>query len=79
MNLQEAVNAPRFHHQWLPDTVYLEEGFSPDTVKLLRNMGHQTTVESYWSDGECIEVDPRSGARLGATDVRNVSGAAIGY
>jgi gamma-glutamyltranspeptidase / glutathione hydrolase len=79
MNLQEAVNAPRFHHQWLPDEVYLEPGFSPDTVKLLQGMGHKVTVEGYWSDGECIEVDPASGERLGATDERNVSGAAIGY
>ncbi|HSB76724.1 MAG TPA: gamma-glutamyltransferase [Terriglobales bacterium] len=79
MNLQEAVNAPRFHHQWLPDEVYVEHGFSPDTVKLLQGMGHKVTVEGYWSDGECIEVDPASGERLGATDERNVSGAAIGY
>ena len=79
MNLQEAVDAPRFHHQWLPDTVYLEKGFSPDTIKLLQQMGHKATVEDYWSDGECIEIDPVSGERLGATDERNVSGKAIGY
>ena len=79
MNIQEAVDAPRFHHQWLPDMVYLEKGFSPDTIKLLQQMGHKVTVEDYWSDGECIAIDPASGERLGATDERNVNGAAIGY
>ena len=42
-------------------------------------MGHKIAVEGYWSDGECIAVDPRSGERLGATDERNVSGKAVGY
>jgi gamma-glutamyltranspeptidase/glutathione hydrolase len=79
MNIQEAVDAPRFHHQWMPDTVYLEKGFSPDTIKLLQQMGHKATVEDYWSDGECVEIDLRSGERLGATDERNVSGKAVGY
>ena len=79
MNLQEAVDAPRFHHQWMPDTIYLEKGFSPDTVKLLEGMGHKVTQQGYWSDGECIEIDPKTGERLGATDERNVSGKALGY
>lgn len=79
MNLQEAVDAPRFHHQWMPDTIYLEKGFSPDTVKLLEGMGHKVTQQGYWSDGECIEIDPKTGERLGATDERNVSGRALGY
>ena len=79
MNLQEAVDAPRFHHQWMPDTIYLEKGFSPDTVKLLEGMGHKVTQQGYWSDGECIEIDPKTGERLGATDERNVSGKAVGY
>jgi gamma-glutamyltranspeptidase/glutathione hydrolase len=79
MNIQEAVDAPRFHHQWLPDTVYLEKGFSPDTIKLLRDMGHKVEVEGYWSDGECIEIDGKTGERLGASDERNVSGKAIGF
>jgi gamma-glutamyltranspeptidase/glutathione hydrolase len=79
MNLQEAVDAPRFHHQWMPDTIDLERGFSPDTIRLLESMGHKVTQQGYWSDGECIEVDPKTGDRLGATDERNVSGKAIGY
>src|SRR6266446_5747726 len=41
MNIQEAVNAPRFHHQWLPDQIFVEPGLSPDTLKLLQNIGHE--------------------------------------
>jgi gamma-glutamyltranspeptidase / glutathione hydrolase len=41
MNAQEAVDWPRFHHQWMPDQLYLEKGISPDTVALLRAMGHK--------------------------------------
>ena len=40
MNVQDAVDWPRFHHQWMPDQLYLERGISPDTVALLRSMGH---------------------------------------
>ncbi len=86
MNIQEAVNAPRFHHQWLPDVVNVEQWFSPDTERLLEQMGHK--VESgetaagdsdpYWSDGECIAIDLKTGERLGASDVRN-NGKAVGY
>lgn len=86
MNIQEAVNAPRFHNQWLPDVVNVERWFSPDAVRLLEQMGHK--VESgetaggdtapYWSDGECIAIDLKTGERLGASDVRN-NGKAVGY
>jgi gamma-glutamyltranspeptidase/glutathione hydrolase len=41
MNVQEAVDWPRFHHQWMPDQLYLEKGISPDTTALLRDMGHK--------------------------------------
>ena len=79
LNIQEAVNAPRFHNQWIPDTVYLErDGFSPDTVKLLEQHGYKVTQSNYWSDGECIMVDQKSGERLGASDARN-NGKALGY
>ena len=79
MNIQEAVNAPRFHHQWLPDSIRLEKvGFSPDTIRMLSAMGHKLDFSSYWSDGECIAIDQKTGERLGATDARN-NGKAIGY
>lgn len=46
MNVQDAVDAPRFHHQWQPDILFLEKGFSPDTIELLRQRGfHPTTVD----------------------------------
>jgi gamma-glutamyltranspeptidase/glutathione hydrolase len=79
MNIQEAVNAPRFHHQWLPDELRVERlGISPDTVELLQRVGHTVKKSGYWGDAECIMVDPVSGERLGATDYRN-DGKAEGY
>jgi gamma-glutamyltranspeptidase/glutathione hydrolase len=86
MNIQEAVNAPRFHQQWLPDVVNLEQWFSPDTVNTLKKMGYQVELgdgsdderEPYWSDGECIAIDEKTGERLGASDIRN-NGKAVGY
>ncbi|MBZ5521333.1 MAG: gamma-glutamyltransferase [Acidobacteriia bacterium] len=79
LDIQQAVNAPRFHHQWEPDKIYIERnGLSPDTIKLLEARGHKLEREGYWSDGECIEVDPRSGDLLGAPDGRG-GGKAVGY
>src|SRR5713226_7317577 len=78
MNIQEAVNAPRFHHQWLPDVVLLEQWSSPDSAKLLEQMGHKVEFKPYWSDGECIAVDLKTGERLGASDGRN-NGKAVGF
>ena len=87
MNIQEAVNAPRFHNQWLPDVVNVEKYFSPDTLNTLRKMGYNLEiglhdgdeVSPYWSDAECIAIDEKTGVRLGATDMRNSNGKAIGY
>ncbi|HVO82503.1 MAG TPA: gamma-glutamyltransferase [Terriglobales bacterium] len=86
MDIQEAVNAPRFHHQWLPDVVRVEQWFSPDTVKALERMGHKIEFgvtdgaewSPRWSDGECIAIDLKTGERLGASDVRD-NGRAVGY
>ncbi len=86
LNIQEAVNAPRFHNQWLPDELDVERSFFPDTVELLRKMGHRVEYGipegphrgPYWSDAECIAVDPKTGERLGASDGRN-NGKAVGY
>jgi gamma-glutamyltranspeptidase/glutathione hydrolase len=85
MNIQEAVNAPRFHNQWLPDVVNVEKWFSPDTLGELRQMGYKlqtglwaNDTYGYWSDAECIAVDEKTGDRLGASDVRN-GGKAVGY
>ena len=86
MNIQEAVNAPRFHHQWMPDVVNVEQWFSPDTLNLLLHMGYKieiglhygTEVVPYWSEAECIAVDAKTGDRLGAVDGRS-GGKAVGY
>ena len=86
MNIQEAVNAPRFHNQWLPDVLNVEKWFSPDTVQALQQMGYNvqfglhdgSDVSSYWSDAECIAIDPKTGERLGASDGRH-NGKAVGY
>ncbi len=86
MNIQEAVDAPRFHNQWLPDVLNVEQWFSPDTVQRLQTMGYNVEfglhdgadVSPYWSDAECIAVDPKTGERLGASDYRE-NGKAIGY
>jgi gamma-glutamyltranspeptidase/glutathione hydrolase len=78
MNIQEAVNAPRFHHQWLPDVSTVEQGFPPEAIKGLEGMGHKVEVEESWSDGECIMIDPKRGDLLGASDKRN-NGRAIGF
>jgi gamma-glutamyltranspeptidase/glutathione hydrolase len=79
MNIQEAVNAPRFHNQWLPDIINVEKWFSPDTVSVLRQTGYNIGEGVYWSDAECIAVDEKTGDRLGATDGRNSNGKAVGY
>src|SRR5215469_16987919 len=86
LNLQEAVNAPRFHNQWLPDVVNVEKSFFPDTLNVLRKMGYTVQIgleksggSPYWSDAECIAVEEKTGIRLGATDGRNGNGKAVGY
>jgi gamma-glutamyltranspeptidase/glutathione hydrolase len=86
MNLQEAVDAPRFHQQWLPDVLNVERWFPPDTVSALKKMGYEVEVglhdghdvSPYWSDAECAAIDAGSGERLGASDYRN-GGKAAGY
>jgi gamma-glutamyltranspeptidase/glutathione hydrolase len=78
LDIQEAVNAPRFHHQWLPDQILVEDRLSPDTMNLLSSKGHKLKVDHFWGDGECIMVDPKTGERLGASDGRN-NGKAVGY
>jgi gamma-glutamyltranspeptidase / glutathione hydrolase len=78
LDIQEAVNAPRFHHQWLPDELSLEDRISPDTARLLEVKGHKIKREHFWGDAECIMIDPRTGERLGAADGRN-NGRALGF
>jgi gamma-glutamyltranspeptidase/glutathione hydrolase len=86
MNVREAVNAPRFHNQWMPDVLNVEQWFSPDTVQVLQKMGYNVEfglhdgadVSPYWSDAECAAIDAKTGERLGASDGRH-NGKAVGY
>jgi gamma-glutamyltranspeptidase/glutathione hydrolase len=80
LNIQQAVDAPRFHHQYLPDRLYLEPGFAPEAVAGLRAMGYEVDSEKrHWSNGECIAVDPKTGELLGGQDHRSHFGKAAGY
>ena len=59
MNMQEAVDAPRVHHQWLPDEVYVEPfALSPDTTKILTDMGYTIKTQSPWGAAEAILIGP---------------------
>jgi len=80
MNMQEAIDWPRFHHQWMPDELYLEKGFSPDTIALLRGMGHKVADYDARSP-EVARVEAilnDSGWLQGASDGRG-NGKAAGY
>jgi gamma-glutamyltranspeptidase / glutathione hydrolase len=79
LNIQQAVDAPRFHHQYLPDLLYLEPGFDPATLDGLRADGYTLRVGGHWSDGECIAVDPATGMLEGGQDHRHHYGKAAGY
>ncbi len=57
MNVQDAVDAPRFHHQWMPDEISLERGFSPDTIRILENMGHRIRISDTVARVEAIVRD----------------------
>ena len=80
MNIQEAVNAPRLHHQWLPDRIRIEEdGTSPYTVEQLQAMGHTVQMGGRQGLAHSIMIDARTGERLGAADPRNPDAGARGH
>jgi gamma-glutamyltranspeptidase/glutathione hydrolase len=59
MDLQSAVDAPRFHHQWLPDVIYAEPfSFSADTAAKLAGMGYKLTEQPPWGAVAAILVGP---------------------
>jgi gamma-glutamyltranspeptidase/glutathione hydrolase len=76
MNVQDAVDWPRFHHQWLPDRLGMEPGYSPDTVALLEKRGY--TIRPMNSQGECEAILLENGWLAGAADPRT-EGTAQGY
>ena len=80
MNIQQAIDAPRIHHQWLPDEVVGEPyGLSGDTQRALAARGHTLAKQRYLGDAEGIMIEEKTGIRLGATDPRRSDGVAIGY
>ena len=76
MNAQDAVDAPRFHHQWQPDVLAIEKGFSPDTVKILESLGHKVESTTSVARIEAIVID--NGLLQGGADGRGY-GKAEGY
>lgn len=87
MDIQQAVDAPRFHHQWLPDEIYWEAfGINPDTRAALERKGHTFRAlpgasrrsPSDIGDAHGVLIDPATGMRMGASDPR-LGGVAIGW
>ncbi len=89
MNLQQAIDAPRIHNQWLPDEIAYEPyALSEDTLSILRSRSHTlrirpdagwTNGDGYMGDAAGVMIEERTGVRLGATDSRRSDGLALGY
>jgi gamma-glutamyltranspeptidase / glutathione hydrolase len=80
MNIQEAIDFPRIHHQWQPDELVFEPyGLSGDTQKALVSLGHKLARPRYLGDAAGILIEEKTGVRLGATDPRRSDGLAVGY
>jgi gamma-glutamyltranspeptidase/glutathione hydrolase len=79
MNMQQAIDAPRIHHQWFPDEILFEPyGMSPDTMRILGGFGHKFPAKPQTiASATGIMID-EAGVRHGAIDSRS-DGAAIGY
>ncbi len=80
MNIQQAIDAPRFHHQWMPDRIQFEPmGINRDTRAALERKGHVFAEKpGNMGDGEGVMIDPKTGMRLGASDPR-LGGVSVGY
>jgi gamma-glutamyltranspeptidase/glutathione hydrolase len=85
MSAAQAVEAPRIHHQWMPDTLTYERyGISVDTAAILKAKGHDLKERasyegSYQGDAETIFIDPKTNLRHGAADPRKADSRAVGY
>lgn len=80
MNIQQAIDAPRFHHQWMPDRIQFEPmGINRDTRAALERKGHVFAEKpGNMGDAEGVMIDAKTGMRLGASDPRS-GGVPIGY
>lgn len=87
LNIQAVADAPRFHHQYLPDKLDFEKIFPNDIVDQLKAMGYPTNRDQkadgatmgQWGDSELIAIDPKTGERIGGHDSRRSFGKAAGY
>jgi len=80
MDIQQAVDAPRFHHQWQPDVIQHEPGaFSKEAMEKLTSMGYRFKQYGRWGAAEAILADPATGELTGGSDSRHSAGAALGY
>lgn len=79
MSAQGAINAPRFHEQWMPASVVMEPTVPASVIQAMENRGYQISPRRIWlGKVEAIGIDPKTGERLGAPDPRR-GGAAVGY
>ncbi len=78
MDAQAAINAPRFHHQWLPDQIVMEQSFPESIEQALQSRGFAIKRRPHIGLVNAIGIDPRTGDRLGAADPRD-NGSAAGY
>ncbi|HZP49205.1 MAG TPA: gamma-glutamyltransferase [Vicinamibacterales bacterium] len=79
LNVQDAVDAPRVHHQWLPDKLYLERGISPDTVALLKSRGYDVDYSPGVVLAQVAAIVSDGGWLQGGSDGRTAAGKAAGY
>jgi gamma-glutamyltranspeptidase/glutathione hydrolase len=77
MNIAEATLAPRIHHQWLPDELRVEEGLSPDTIRLLEQKGHKVAIKDAMGSTQSIMLTERG--LYGASDPRTPAALTLGY
>ena len=79
MNVQDAIDAPRVHHQWLPDRLSLERGISPDTVALLKSRGYEVDYAPGVVLAQTAAIVSDGGWLQGGSDGRSAAGKAVGY
>jgi gamma-glutamyltranspeptidase / glutathione hydrolase len=79
MNVQDAVDAPRFHHQWQPDKLSLERGISPDTVAILKSRGYDVDYAPGVVLAQVAAIVSDGGWLQGGSDGRSAAGKAAGY
>jgi gamma-glutamyltranspeptidase/glutathione hydrolase len=79
MNVQDAVDAPRFHHQWQPDKLSIERGISPDTVALLKGRGYDVDYAPGVILAQVAAIVSEGGWLQGGSDGRSATGKAAGY